>query len=144
MEDIIRSLYPRLKDAHVRIDLKMDEKIEIDSYPGPVSQIITNLVLNSLEHGRVEGRKEKLGIKIGSKIDKDNLVIEYRDDGKGIPEETLPRIFDPFFTTDKKVGTGLGLHIVYNLVTQKLQGSINCESKIDKGVKFLIEVPISA
>ena len=67
------------------------------------------------------------------------LMFEYSDDGKGIPEENLSKIFDPFFTTKRgQGGSGLGLHIIYNLVTQKLAGTIRCESKPGQGTKFII------
>jgi signal transduction histidine kinase len=70
-------------------------------------------------------------------------VFEYSDNGKGIPEEILPKIFEPFFTTKRgKGGSGLGLHILYNLVTQKLKGTVQCESKKGKGTKFTIRIPL--
>jgi len=71
------------------------------------------------------------------------LVLTYADDGAGIPPEHLKRIFEPFFTTARaKGGTGLGLHIVYNLITQKLKGTIRCESAVGQGTKFIIELPL--
>jgi signal transduction histidine kinase len=71
------------------------------------------------------------------------LIFEYADDGRGIPQENLSKIFDPFFTTRRgQGGSGLGLHIVYNLVTQKLAGTIRCESKVGVGTKFIIDVPV--
>ncbi|MFC2112584.1 two-component regulator propeller domain-containing protein [Bacteroidota bacterium] len=138
-EDILRSLYPKLKGRSIHISLDIDEKLEIDSYPGAFSQIITNLVLNSLTHGFKEKAKGK--IELISHLKGDELVLEYTDDGKGIAAGDLDRIFDPFYTTNRKTGTGLGLHIVYNLVTQKLNGSISCESKPGKGVLFRIILP---
>jgi len=142
LEDVIRSLYPKLKDKPVHINLEVDKKIEINSYPGPFSQIFTNLILNSLGHGLVSDRKEKLQITITAGIKDKELLLEYRDDGKGIPEDILPKIFDPFFTTNKIIGTGLGLHIIYNLVTQKLMGSISCTSENEKGVHLKIKIPV--
>jgi signal transduction histidine kinase len=138
-EDVIRSLYPRLKNRKIHITLDMNEKLELDSYPGAFSQIITNLVLNSLTHGFDE--KDKGKIEIMAKLDGDRLNLEYSDNGKGIPKENLSKIFEPFFTTNKKLGTGLGLHIVYNLVTQKLNGSIECHSELEKGAMFIIKIP---
>lgn len=137
--DVIRSLYPKLKNRKITIELDIDDKLELNSYPGAFSQIITNLVLNSLSHGFDE--KDKGRIEIMAKLDKDKLNLEYSDNGKGIPKENLSKIFEPFFTTNKKLGTGLGLHIVYNLVTQKLNGSIECQSKINKGTIFKIMIP---
>ncbi len=138
--DVIRSLYPRLKNRKIKIVLDMDDKIDLDSFPGAFSQIITNLVLNSLTHGFKE--KEKGKIEIMAKLDKKELVLEYSDYGRGIHEEHMGTIFEPFFTTDKKMGTGLGLYIIYNIVTQKLNGSIECTSELNKRTTFLIKIPV--
>ncbi len=154
-QDIIRSLYPKLKNRKITIDLDMDEEVELMaemeharwneelelySYPGTFSQIITNLVLNSLIHGFDE--KDKGKIEMIAKLDENKLNLEYSDNGKGIPKENLDKIFEPFFTTNKKIGTGLGMHIIYNLVTQKLNGSIECQSKLEEGTRFIIKIPI--
>jgi signal transduction histidine kinase len=138
-EDVLRSLYPQFKGKQINFSLEMDGDLKLDSYPGAYSQILTNLVTNSLVHG-FEG-KEKGNIMIGARQNKEELEIIYQDDGKGIPESIIGRIFDPFFTSDKRSGTGLGLHIVYNLVTQKLQGDISCSSKLDEGSEFVIRIP---
>jgi signal transduction histidine kinase len=140
IEDIIRSLYPRLKDKSIEISINMDEKLELESYPGAYSQILTNLVLNSLVHGFAE--REDGEIMISASVPNHHLKLEYQDNGKGIPEENISKVFDPFYTTNKKAGTGLGLHIVHNLVSQKLNGSINCESKLNLGVLFILEIPM--
>jgi C4-dicarboxylate-specific signal transduction histidine kinase len=139
-EDIIRSLHPRLKDKKIRIILDIDEKMELKSYPGAFSQIITNLLLNSLVHG-FEGKDEG-NITISAIHNKTQLELNYRDDGKGIPKENLDKIFDPFFTTNKQAGAGLGLHIVYNLVHQKLNGSIYCSRENQSGAHFNIKIPV--
>jgi len=140
LEDVIRSLYPKFKNRNIEIKIDCDEKLKIDSFPGIFAQIFTNLVLNSINHGFRDDREGVIDINV--KEEKGNLNIEFKDNGAGIPEEILPRIFDPFFTTDQSKGTGLGLNIVYNLVTQKLNGSIECESKEGKGVEFSIELPM--
>ncbi len=139
-EDIIRSLYPKLKTRKISITLEIDSKLEITSYPGAFSQIITNLVINSLTHGFEEEQIGKIDV-ITNRKDGE-LVLKYKDNGSGISEINLQKIYDPFFTTNKKSGTGLGMHIVYNLVTQKLKGTIKCESKEGKGVLFLIKLPL--
>ncbi len=141
MEDIIRSLYPKLKGRDISINLDIDPNLEMESYPGAISQIFTNLILNSLLHGF--GENEKGDIKIRTEIRNEELNINYSDGGSGISEENRKRIFEPFFTTNKKVGTGLGLHIIYNLVTQKLNGTIQCESKQNDGTKFILNLPIN-
>jgi ligand-binding sensor domain-containing protein/signal transduction histidine kinase len=138
-EDVIRSLYPKLKNRIVNIEMNIEDDLELDSYPGAFSQVITNLVLNSLNHGFDEHKKGS--IVIDAHMDNGHLNLEISDNGKGIPEEHLSKIFEPFFTTNKKLGTGLGMHIVYNIVTQKLNGSIVCESKVDKGTTFKMIIP---
>jgi signal transduction histidine kinase/ligand-binding sensor domain-containing protein len=140
-EDVIRSLYPELKERKIHIDLVIDEKFELDSFPGAFSQIITNLVLNSLTHGFDE--EERGNIEIKANLDKNKLILEYSDNGKGISPGHVDKIFEPFFTTNKQIGLGLGMHIVYNLVTQKLNGTIHCSSELDKGTSFRIEVPVA-
>jgi signal transduction histidine kinase len=138
-EDVIRSLYPRLKGKKIHINFDIDEKLELNSYPGAYSQILTNLVLNSLVHG-FDG-KDQGRITLTANRNRNGLLLEYSDDGRGIEPGIKDRIFEPFFTTDKKIGTGLGLHIVYNLVTQKLNGSISCSSDPGKGIQFHIRLP---
>jgi signal transduction histidine kinase len=139
-QDVIRSLYPRLKGKKIKINLDIDDQLELNSYPGALSQILTNLVLNSLVHGFE--KKEQGNINISARHEDKNLILEYKDDGRGIPKQNLSKIFDPFFTTNKKAGTGLGLHIVYNLVNQRLNGTIKCKSEVEKGTRFIINIPV--
>jgi signal transduction histidine kinase/ligand-binding sensor domain-containing protein len=140
LEDVIRSLYPKFKNRNIEVEIHCDEKLVLNSYPGAFAQVITNLVLNSINHGF----KNKPAGKIMIEVNRSNgeLAITYRDDGNGIPANILPRIFDPFFTTDQAHGTGLGLHIVYNQVTQQLHGTVTCNSEIGKGVIFRINLPV--
>jgi signal transduction histidine kinase len=139
-EDVIRSLYPKFKTRDVDIRVQIQDDIELDGYPGAFSQIITNLVMNSLNHGFDESKQ---GLIIISAIRNNHQVdLEIADNGKGIPEEHKGRIFEPFYTTDKKLGTGLGLHIVFNLVTQRLKGTITCDSDFGKGTTFRITIPV--
>ncbi|MEG4574043.1 ATP-binding sensor histidine kinase [Microcoleus sp. N3A4] len=140
LEEILTSLTAKLKRTKHKIELKCDENIVLDSYPGTLSQIVTNLVLNSLIHA-YDGEDEGI-LSFDFKLEGDRLIFEYADNGKGITAENLSKIFEPFFTTKRgQGGTGLGLHIIYNLVTQKLKGTISCESQVDKGTKFMIEFP---
>ena len=121
-EEITTSLSPTLKRTPHTLSLMGDPSIYIDSYPGAFAQIITNLMTNSLTHAYPDaGVAGQLCLNIAQQ---DNLlVLRYEDDGYGIPAANLNKIFEPFFTTARhQGGTGLGLHIVYNLVTQTLQG----------------------
>jgi C4-dicarboxylate-specific signal transduction histidine kinase len=72
------------------------------------------------------------------------LRMVYADDGNGLTEEAVQRIFDPFFTTDMQNGMGLGMHLVYNLITQRMAGSISVDPNCSAGVRFLMEVPTQA
>ncbi|MEO5357386.1 MAG: HAMP domain-containing histidine kinase [Nitrospirae bacterium YQR-1] len=143
IEDVLLSLKPKLKKTAHKINVQCDDKIELYSYPGAYAQIITNLIVNSLTHAYDDG--EAGNIKIAVFSDDTNVTLEYTDDGKGIPRENINYIFEPFFTTNRKQGgTGLGLHVLYNIVTQSLKGTIVCQSTTAKGVKFIITAPNDA
>jgi signal transduction histidine kinase len=120
--------------------MEIDEGLELNSYPGDFSQILTNLILNSYIHGFAD--RDSGRIMISAIMNGNDLELVYSYKGKGIANSDLVKIFDPFFTTDNKLGTGLGLHIVYNLVSQRLNGTIECKSKLGKGADFRILVPI--
>ncbi len=140
IDKLLFSLRPRYKRTKHNISVKCPDDIEINSYPGIFSQIITNLVMNSLIHGFDNTEEGKIGINF--MIDDDWLVLHYSDNGKGMDQETLKKIFDPFFTTNRTHGgTGLGMHILYNLVTQSLDGQMECTSSPGEGVIFLIRIP---
>ncbi|PPS41899.1 histidine kinase [Chroococcidiopsis sp. TS-821] len=139
LEEILLQLSPKLKTTKHIIEVKGDASLNINSYPGALSQIITNLIMNSLIHAYESS--EQGHIVLSFKQVEERIVFEYSDDGKGIAPENINKIFEPFFTTKRgQGGSGLGLHIVYNLVTQKLNGRIYCESKPDTGTKFIIEI----
>lgn len=142
MRDFLLNMRPALKKTKIRVVVECDEDLIIEGYPGALSQICTNLVMNSINHGF---ESEEPGIISITVQEKDRmLTLEYRDNGKGMSEDTLLRVFDPFFTTARhKGGTGLGMHIVYNIVTQKLGGTITVESTPGQGVMFRISVPLA-
>ena len=139
IRDITLSMSPKIKGKDIEIKTFFNfEDGDVKSYPGIFSQIITNLINNSIIHGFDHGNK-KGSIEI--EINKDNQLNEYqvlyRDDGQGIKDENLKNIFDPFFTTNRGAGgSGLGLHLVYNFVTQKLESDIAFDSKAGEGVFF--------
>lgn len=142
VDEVLTSLHNKFKKTNIKIDVDIDEKIVLDSYPGVFSQVLTNLLMNTLNHA-FENNQGQINIK--GFLKKNNSVdIIFKDNGKGIPKEIINRIFDPFFTTKRgKGGSGLGLNIVYNIVTEKLNGSISCESTIGKGTVFVINVPLN-
>ncbi len=142
IQEIVVSISPQFKQNLGKVSITGDDAIKLYSYPGALAQVITNLINNSILHAYLPSEVGNISISIQQQCDQ--VTIQYRDDGSGIDPEIFGRIFDPFFTTARdKGGTGLGLHITYNLVTQKLQGSIDCESKIGKGTLFTVKLPTS-
>ncbi len=141
IEEVLVSLKPKFKPTQHTLEIEGDESITMHSYPGAFSQIVTNLVINSISHAYPPGQCGHLHFNLTQQ--QERLIIEYADDGGGISSENLSKIFDPFFTTARhRGGVGLGLHIVYNLVTQKLKGTIRCESQVGSGTKFIINLPL--
>ena len=116
----------------------------LDSYPGALAQVLTNLIVNAITHAYPRGQSGSLSLRVWrSKPNRIRFV--FRDYGVGISEEDRAKVFDPFFTTARERGsTGLGLHIVHNLVTATLQGRIELESKPGQGTTFIIEIPAVA
>ncbi|PSB31901.1 sensor histidine kinase [Stenomitos frigidus] len=120
LEEVVVSLSPQFKQALHRMRIEGDETVMIHSYPGALAQVVTNLVNNSLIHAYQPGEQGQLGFNVVQQ--NEQVTIFYYDRGRGIPELVLGKIFEPFFTTAReKGGTGLGLHITYNLVTQNRQ-----------------------
>jgi len=140
VEEILMSLHPKFKSTNHEIILNCPEEFSLTSYPGALSQIITNFLMNSLKHGFEGVDSGKVTIDITKT---DNTVhLLYQDTGKGIPKKNLNKIFDPFFTTKRgQGGSGLGMHIVYNLITQTLGGEIKCSSIEGEGTKFELTIP---
>jgi signal transduction histidine kinase len=142
LQDTLLTLMPHLKKTSHHILVNGDEQLEINSYPGALSQVITNLIMNSLRHAYPEDKAGTLHFDITE--DNHLVKIVYSDDGSGIPAQHLGKIFEPFFTTARaQGGTGLGLHIVYNLVTQKLQGTIQVQSEVGMGTTFILRLPLT-
>ena len=134
-------MQPKLRRRNISINVDCTEQLVINSFPGSFYQIISNLVLNSLTHGYEESESGHIEIKL--ERDPKLVLLVYSADGKGMSADAVKHIFDPFFTTRRSSdGSGLGMHIVYNLVTQLLQGSITCQSKVGHGVRFSIQAPL--
>lgn len=140
LEDVFRSLHPPERRIHLDIAVEGDPNLQVESYPGAFSQILTNLYMNSCLHG-FEAR-DRGQILTRFWLEEDELILTYQDDGKGMDPETQQKIFEPFFSTRRnRGGTGLGMHIVYNLVTQKLGGTITVWSEPGKGAQFVLKLP---
>jgi signal transduction histidine kinase/ligand-binding sensor domain-containing protein len=138
--EILLSLHPRIKKTRARIEIECPDDLTMDTYPGALYQIVVNLVMNSLVHAFDEDAGGQIWIEVQRH---DEMVsLEYRDNGKGMPEDIRRRIFEPFFTTRRgSGGSGLGLHIVYNLATQILRGTVSCESEPGRGTTFRFLMP---
>ena len=149
LQSILLMLKHEYKNTGHNFQISCPRDLILTSYPGAYSQIFTNLIMNSLLHAFREIKAGEISIKAeminSNREDAELLRIEYRDNGVGISEENLKHIYDPFFTTTRgsgnNSGSGLGLSIIYNLVTVTLQGRIECISKPGQGVLFIIEVP---
>ncbi|MDB2562423.1 FIST C-terminal domain-containing protein [Sulfurimonas sp.] len=142
IDDTVLSLSSILKQKDITLINSSDESIELFCYPGSYSQIFSNLILNSVNHA-FEETDEKV-IHIHAQINNDILVIDYNDNGKGITKEVEKKIFDPFFTTTRGTGgSGLGMNIIYNLVTQKLNGTIELIRDKKNGFHVQISINIS-
>jgi signal transduction histidine kinase len=141
IHDIILSLRPTLKRSPVDIQVKCHEGLNIDVNAGAISQIISNLLLNSVKHGFEPDQPGKVLIDCYEK--KNFMFIKYADNGMGVDEEALKVLFEPFYTTKRgEGGSGLGTHLVYNLVTSALKGKITVQSQLGKGLAYLIKFPI--
>lgn len=148
LDDVLLSLQPRLRKDGIAVAVECPTAIELDSYPGAIAQIVTNLVLNAVVHAFDEElraqRRPAVTVTAAAATEPGRVCLTVADNGRGIPERHLSRIFDPFFTTRRgSGGTGLGLHIVYNLVTQRLGGTIGVEST-RKGAVFTVTLPEAA
>ena len=135
--EVLTTLGPSLKKTPHKVDLQCPSGLVVETAPGALYQIITNLVMNSLTHGFVDGNPGRIHIDVARQ---DNVILmAYSDDGVGMEEAIRVHIFEPFFTTRRgQGGSGLGMHIVYTLVTQSLNGSIECRSAPGAGTRFFI------
>lgn len=140
VSEVLASLQPRLRKTEHRIIVNCPEEFIVNSFPGALSQILTNLLMNSLNHGFENIEAGIITIDIVER--EGRVIMTYEDSGCGIPEENLKKIFDPFFTTKRgRGGSGLGMHIVYNLATQTLGGTIRCSSRVGEGTRYVLEFP---
>ncbi|AOW77878.1 histidine kinase [Colwellia sp. PAMC 20917] len=138
LHEIIQSLQPKLKKTKHTINVNCVDNIDIYCHAGAISQIFTNLIINSIIHG-FDGI-ENGTITIGAKLKGERLYLHYQDNGVGVPQNKLPQIFDPFYTTKSGTGgTGLGTHIINELVTDTLNGTIVAHSEVGQGLSYDIE-----
>jgi signal transduction histidine kinase len=139
-DQIVASLRPVLKKSQIALTVDVPSGITMDSYPGSYGQVLTNLFLNSVIHAFPDGRAGSVIVE--ARQVRDDVDIFVSDDGVGMTDEIQRRALDPFFTTRRNEGgTGLGLHIIFNLVTQQLGGRLTFESRLGWGTRFRISIP---
>lgn len=155
VDEILLTLKPSFARSAHRVEAEVDADVQLDSYPGALGQVLTNLVSNALVHAfedqrtdnatdHVPGRGGRIVVR-GRALDEARVRIEVEDDGRGIVPALLPRIFDPFVTTRMgRGGTGLGLHIAHNAATQILGGTLDVRSTPGHGSVFVLTLPRSA
>ncbi|MBI3230319.1 MAG: PAS domain S-box protein [Burkholderiales bacterium] len=142
--EILLTLWPAIKKTNFQVVQEIAAELMMDSYPGPLGQVVTNLINNALIHG-FEGRTEGTVRIHGRAIDEHMVELILEDDGIGIPAENLKRIYDPFFTTKLGAGgSGLGLNITHNIVTGLLGGRISVHSEVGSGTQFILLLPLEA
>ena len=146
LDQILLAVATRLKKTPYVIKQDLAQDLPLDSYPGPLGQVLTSLIDNSILHG-FEGLTNG-AIVVSTEEDWENegwVIITVKDDGIGIPSDNIDRIFDPFFTTKLgKGGSGIGLNVVYNIVTSILGGQIQVHSESNQGTVFTIRIPMIA
>ena len=141
LDELLESLSLMWRSRDISIVVNCPEQIEMDSYPGTIGQIITNFTQNAVVHGFKERGSGQINIHCTLK--NEQVEIVFADNGDGISKTNLEHVFEPFFTTNRhQGGTGLGLHIVYNLVTQKLRGKISVTSQAGEGTRFNLLLPL--
>jgi len=140
VNEVLLSLQPKLKGRPLKVEVICPPDLVLDSFPGAVSQILTNMVVNSLMHGFERDQPGR--IRIHAALDGDTVAFDYGDDGAGMDADTLAKLFDPFFTTRRgSGGSGLGGHILYNLVTGALKGTLRAESSPGQGLQYYLRFP---
>jgi|CXWL01.1.fsa_nt_gi signal transduction histidine kinase len=143
VQEVLLSLGPALKNRPVEIAVDCDPSIELDSYPGALAQVITNLFINALVHAFGTGDSGRILIR--ARRCAQGVELEFTDSGRGMSDDVRARVFDPFFTTNRAAGgSGLGLHITYNQVRARLGGNIWCESVPGHGSTFRLRIPLQA
>jgi signal transduction histidine kinase len=144
ISDTLTAMRPRLRATPFRLLLDLDQGIEMESYPGAISQILTNLITNAMLHA-FDGRDKGSMTVRSVPCDKNMVMLSFSDDGNGIAADKLDRIFDPFFTTKfGQGGSGLGLYIVHNQIRELLGGRVDVSSELGRGTCFYLMLPLAA
>jgi PAS domain S-box-containing protein len=140
-EQVVMSLRPGLRKRHLTLTVDCQPNLTMNSYPGPYGQVLTNLFLNAVAHAFPDGRPGSVDIS-AREAGNDHVEVVFSDDGCGMSLDVRRRAFDPFFTTRRdQGGTGLGLHIVYSIVTNRLGGRLELDSEPARGTRVRIILP---
>lgn len=140
LNTVLKSLAPALRGTGHKVEVTGDDLV-IDSYPGALSQVITNIVMNAIIHAFEEHNEGNILIRVVH--DGSNVHLNCSDDGKGMTAECLAKVFEAYYTTrEGQGGSGLGTSIIYKLVTETLQGQISCSSELGVGTMFTITIPV--
>ena len=140
LDEVVTSLSPKFRGTAHRVVVNCPAELAVDTYPGALAQVVANFVANSLAHAYPDERDGTLTL--DARAEGGDVVLVYRDDGAGIAPENLGRVFEPFFTTRRgSGGSGLGLHVVHTLVTQRLGGSVVARSEPGRGAEFTVRFP---
>ncbi len=132
IEEVVMTLRPMIDKNKVAIEVDCDGYIDMNDDPGLISQIFTNLIQNAITHGFSGNQGETIMIDV--KEIENEIIFNFSDNGAGMAENAVSKIFEPFYTTKRaKGGTGLGMYIVYNIITQQYGGTIKCHSKLGEG-----------
>lgn len=144
VSEIVITLSPVISRSGCEVQMDIAAGLELDNYPGPLGQVLDNLINNAMTHAFVDGQRGRIEVHAHA-INVDEVQIEVRDNGVGIPADDLKRVFDPFFTTRLgQGGSGLGLHIVHNIVTEVLGGHVDVSSQPGVGTAFSLRLPLRA
>lgn len=146
VREVLHTMHPTLRKAKTRVEVTTDlqDDLLLDSYPGPLGQVITNFITNALLHGFEERDAGQLSLSV-RQLDPARIEFVFADNGHGVPQEIIGKIFDPFFTTKLgRGGSGLGLHIAHGIVTRILGGQLQVESVPEQGTTFRIIIPLIA
>ena len=141
ISDVLFSLHGNLKKLPIEVRVQCPESLQLNGMPGLIQQLLTNLVMNSVQHAFDNGQRAGT-IDIRAALQGNDVHLEFSDDGKGMDAGHLSRIFEPFYTTRRgEGGSGLGLYICYNIINTQLSGTIQCHSLPDAGCRFDIHFP---
>ena len=140
-EQVVMSLRPGLRKHNLTLNVDCQPNLSMNSYPGPYGQVLTNLFLNAVAHAFPDGKAGLVDIQVRAS-GKDNVEVIFSDNGVGMSMDVRRRAFDPFFTTRRdQGGTGLGLHIVYSIVTTRLGGRLDLDSEPGGGTRIQMILP---